>query len=157
MKNLTRDVTVEEVTDLSTVWKEMKPLLDAHWEEVAAFKDDIKLSVDEVRYKELIALGVIRLWVCRNVFGEMCGYSAFVLQPNMHYQEHTFAVNDVIFIAPKYRHGTLAYQLVDHCEDQLKKSGVSVVTYHMKVYAPFHSLMETTGYTHLENLYGKKL
>lgn len=156
MQFLTNDVRVVQVTDLSSVWDQMYPLLQAHWKEVAAFQDDIELNVDAARYQDLLDAGLLKLFVCLDGHG-LCGYSAYICQPNLHYRDHIFAANDVIFIAPELRGTALAIRLVEHCESELKKCGVSVVTYHMKVYAPFHSLMKATGHTHLEHLYGKKL
>lgn len=138
-------------------WDELQPMLEAHWEEVAAFKDDIKLNVDRDAYENREKFGSFVLFTVRDS-GKLVGYNAFFLSFHPHYKDHIYAVNDVLFIDPAYRHNGLAVEFVQFCEHELKYVHLAdVVTYHMKVYKPFESLMKFCGYGHLEHLYGRKL
>lgn len=133
--------------------EEMKPLLVEHYHEVAAYPEHIRFNPQYERYLELERLGNVRTFVVR-LKHKMVGYFVFFTVPHMHYQDHKYAMNDIVFLKPEVRgvHTPAMFGYVEHC---LKTEGISVITYHMKTYAEFHGLMEHLEYDHMEHLYTK--
>ena len=142
----------EEMYD--EVIDEIAPLFEQHWEEIALNKDKIKLSPDLSKYKALNDLGILRIFTARNE-GLLVGYFVVIAQPHLHYQEHTFAMNDIIYIHPDYRGSTVAYRMIKYVEKVLKKDGVSVLMINMKVFAPFDNLLEKLQFTNTERVHSK--
>jgi spermidine synthase len=85
----------------------------------------------------------------------LIGYNIFFLKEHPHYKDHVFATNDIVYIDPKYREELTSPEFFKWCEDQLKSSGVSVITYHMKVMKSFQSLMKLLEMDHAEHVYTK--
>lgn len=134
--------------------EELKPLIEAHWEEVAAYKDKIKFCPDYDRYKKLEEIGILYIYVLRNEANEVIGYWTFISMPHLHYMGDVYAVNDLVFIEPKYR-GIRVPHWFRAIESDLKSKGVSVISYHMKTYAPFTKLMDHLGFDCQEYVYTK--
>lgn len=141
---------------LHKILDELKPLLEKHWEEVAWYQDTIKLNPDYDKYLTLEKADCLMVSTVRNE-KELIGYNIHIIVPNLHYSDHLYAMNDIIFLAPAHRHAGLANELIDWSESLLEKKGVSVITYHMKLAHPFRSLMETTDYEPQEIIYSKRL
>lgn len=139
---------------IKDVLKEIKPLLDKHWEEVAWYKDDIKLNPNYDQYIQMQENNGLLLVTVRHE-GKLVGYNINFLHRHPHYKDHIYAVNDIIFLAPAYRHGKIAKELLDTTEEMLKQIGVSVVTLHMKPEHTFKSLAEACGFKQQEYVYSK--
>ena len=133
---------------------EIQPLIAAHWDEIALFKESIYLEPDYNKYVELNKLGVLKIYTVRDD-DKLVGYFLVTVSPNLHYKSHLFAVNDIIYIDPEYRGRTVAYRLFKYAESELKKLGVSVITINMKVYAKFDRLLTKLGYGKIEEVFGK--
>ncbi len=142
---------VEKIEDIKD---EIAPLLEEHWKEVAWYQDKIELKPDMEKYISLDESEKVIAFTMRDD-GELVGYNVFFVNEHMHYREHLYAVNDVIFIKPEYRHRELSATLIKIAEAYLKVKGVSVVTMHMKPNKPFHSLMKNCGYKQQEFVYSK--
>lgn len=146
-------ITIQCETYLDAI-KELRPLFEEHWEEVAINKEKIKLNPDYSKYEQMQASGILALFTARDE-GRLIGYSVFFMIPHMHYRDHMFAMNDIIFLLPEYR-GTMAgADLVQFAEKELKGVGVSYITYHFKTHLPFGKGLEFLGYEHCENMFGK--
>ena len=139
---------------LQHVLEEMKPMLLEHWEEVAMYKDKIDFSPDYNKYFSMCDMGFIRLYTMRDN-GKLVGYSLFFTMPHLHYSKDMFAVNDVVFVDPEYRLPFITPAFFNYVEEQLSRLGMSVITYHMKVYKPFEKLMNGLQYNFTEHLYTK--
>ena len=134
---------------------EIKPLIAEHWEEIARNKDAIKLNPDFSAYKALQELGVLHIATARDD-GELIGYSISIITPNLHYQDHLFAVNDILFIKKSYRKGRVGLKLFKYMEECYRKRNVSVVHIHSKCAHDFAGLMEYLNYSHIEKVYEKR-
>lgn len=143
--------TLERYIDIK---EEIKPIIQSHWEEIALNKDKIALNPDEAMYELLDNNGTLRCYIARDS-GKMIGYFVVILSNHMHYSEHIFATNDVIFLSEEYRKTGLGFKMVSFVEDDLKKNNVSVLVINTKVKKPFDSLLEGAGYTCVERLYSK--
>lgn len=134
--------------------EEMKPLLEAHWLEVAKYQDKIAFSPDYDRYFLLENQGMLHIATARDD-GKLVGYYISIVAPSLHYSQDLFAVNDVLFLDPEYRSKDTGYQMFKFAEKCLKVLGVSVMTIHMKTDLPFDSLCEARGFENIERLYSK--
>lgn len=139
---------------IKDVLEELKPLLEDHWEEVAWYKDKIKLNPDYEKYIMMQEANSL-LFVTARDEGKLVGYNVNFLQYHPHYSDHIFAVNDIIFLHPDYRHGKVAKEMLEGTEELLKHLGVSVVTLHMKPAHPFQTLAEHCGFKQQEYVYSK--
>jgi len=75
----------------------------------------------------------------------------------LHYQDHSFAHNDVIFVDPEYRKGFTAWRLIKFATEQLELAGVSVMMINIKRHKPFDKLLQRLGFTESESIYSKRL
>lgn len=139
---------------LATVKDDIQPLLEKHWEEVAHNKDKIKLEPSWEAYKALDEIGVVKIFTARQG-PRLVGYFALLVSPNLHYASHTFAVNDVIFVDPRYRKGSVGMKLMKFAEKCLKEDGVSLMIVNTKLKKNFGPLLERLGYTPTEINYTK--
>jgi GNAT superfamily N-acetyltransferase len=145
------DIKVEK---LATCMEEMKPLLEEHYLEVHAFPDLIEFNPNYDKYLELEAVGAIHVVTVRDE-GKLVGYYLSFIVPNIHYQDHLYASNDVLYVDPAYRGGSVAYRMFKYVEKCYKELGVSVFTVHMKIDLPFDRLCEAIGMEKKENIYMK--
>ena len=133
---------------------EMKPLVELHYEEVHAYKGKVALNPDWDRYKFLDSINLMHTTTIRDD-GVLVGYCVFMVAPNLHYKDHVYAINDVLYVSTELRHTTAAGTLLSFAEKCLQDIGVSVVTMHMKTHVPFDGLMTKLGYKKVEYVYGK--
>jgi len=148
-------ITVQ-LESMTNVKKDIKPLLNEHWELVALNQGKIKLNPDYEEYARLDAAGVLKCFTARNN-GALVGYFILLISNSIHYSDHLFAVNDVIFVKPDSRAGATVYKLIKYAEDYCEKMGVSVLTLNTKVHLPFDKLMVHMGFNLIERIYSKYL
>lgn len=143
-----------QIETVEAVEEEIKELIAAHWEEIALNKDVIKLNPDWDAYRKLEAEGYMAIYTCRED-GVLIGYFVVMATNNLHYKDHIFATNDIIYLKPEYRHQKVGMQLIQFAEDDLRKRGVSVLCINTKVHQPFDKLMEHMGFNLIERVYAK--
>lgn len=137
------------------VFKEMIPLLEKHWEEIAHYKD-IKLEPDFDLYFKMEDMGILRVFTAREDDGDLIGYCVFFVKHNMHYKSSLNALQDVLFIRPDKR-GMFAPKFILWCDRQLKADGVQLVCQHLKAAHDFSPLLERLGYEFMDKIYVKRL
>lgn len=143
----------ERYTD---VIEEMKPLLEDHYEEIALYKEHIKLNPAYDAYEMMAAAGMLHIFTARiEETNELVGYTVTFLQYHPHYKDHKYAVNDIIFVKPEHRHGEVAPEMLDRLEALMLADDVSVMTFHMKTYKTFETLMDSLGYNKAEYIFSK--
>lgn len=141
---------------LVTVKADIIPLLEKHWEEVALNKDKIKLNPDWDAYANLEDAGILKIFTARDD-RKLVGYFVVFVKSHIHYKDHLFCYNDVIFVDEEYRKGFTSPRLIKFAEKCLKADGVEVMIVNTKRHKPFDSLLVWLGYKHIENLYSKVL
>lgn len=141
---------------LASVRNEIVPLLERHWEEIAVNRDKIKLNPDWEIYEVLEAAGSLGIYTARSG-KKLVGYFVVIAEKHIHYKDHIFAANDIIYLAPEYRKGMVGVRLIKYAEHDLKRLGVSVLTINTKVHKPFDSLLERIGFSLKERVYAKYL
>lgn len=141
---------------LETVKEDILPLLDEHWKEVAVNKDVIKLNPDWEAYADLEQAGCLKIFTVRED-EKLIGYFVVIVRKHIHYKDHLFAANDIIYISPEHRKGSLASKLIKFAEKCLREDGVSVLIINTKIHKPFDELLSWLGFTCTERLYSKLL
>jgi GNAT superfamily N-acetyltransferase len=134
---------------------EMKPIFDLHWDEVAIHKENIKLNPDYDRYLQMANDGSIKAYIAREN-GKLIGYAIFIISYNLHYKDHVYAHNDIVYLSKDYRGSGLAVELFQIAELKLKENyNVDVINVSMKVALPFDDLMKYLGFEYIERTYSK--
>lgn len=141
---------------LSTCYDDMQYLLRIHWEEIALNQDVIKLNPHVKKYEDCEKSGFLRIFTARDD-GKLVGYFALIVQHSLHYQHHIFATTDVIFLHPDYRKGRSGMKLIQFGLECLAQDSVSMVFINTKVHRPFDPLLKRLGFSHIENVYAKRL
>lgn len=139
---------------LKDIKEELIPLLNLHYEEIAAYQDKIKLAPDWDRYDQLDEADILKIATVRDD-GELVGYYISMVLPNLHYSEDLYGTNDIVLIRPEYRSAKVGLGLFQFVEDWMKELGVSVMTMHMKTFQPFDDLCIGLGWDYMERLYTK--
>lgn len=137
---------------ISDVLDAAKPLLEAHWREIAHYQD-IPLDPDWDFYR---TSPVLRCFTVRAA-GQMAGYAVYGVGRNKHYMGSLQAVQDLIYVNPADRGGT-GRQLLRTSEQELKAEGVQVVYQHQKLAHPaLGELLRSEGYEAVEVIWAKRL
>lgn len=139
---------------LTSVVEDAKELLERHWEEIAVNKDKIKLNPHWEAYVDLEDSGQLRIFTAREN-GQLIGYFVVIVGVNLHYKDHVFAVNDILYLHPSWRKGLTGVKLIKFAEKCLKLEGVSVLNINTKTHRPFDSLMSYMKYDLVERVYQK--
>lgn len=142
----------EKASDLFT---EAKPLLEAHWAEIATWQD-IPLDPDWDVYTLAETAGNVRTYTFRD-HGELKGYAVFFVRPAVHYRGSVQATQDIIWVAPEYRKQLLGARFLLWCDERLLANGVQVVFHHVKLTHDWGKSLDRLGYQALETIYGRRL
>lgn len=135
---------------------EMRPLWEAHYQEIAAFKD-IPLDPDLQSYAAIAANGMLRIFTVRDEDGKLCGYQVMFVKKNPHYQTSLQAVQDILFLSPDKRNGLVGYRFIEWCDKKLAAEGVEVVYQHVKSAHDFSGLLERIGYKLHDKVMARRL
>lgn len=141
---------------LTTCKDDANWLLEQHWEEIALNKEAIKLNPDWDTYFDLEDKGILKVFTARTE-DKLVGYFVVLCRSHLHYKDHLFAFNDVLYLHKDYRKGLTGAKLMKFAEKCLKDDGVSVLVVNTKRHKPFDILLSWLGYKHVENVYTKLL
>ena len=133
---------------------EMLPLLQAHYEEIARFKD-IPLNPDWDFYRAVDTAGMLRIFTMRRPTGHLLGYAVYFVRTNPHYKTSLQATQDILFVHPDWRGHGLKFLL--WCDEQLKGEEVQIVCQHIKSDHNFGAALERAGYQLLDLIYARRL
>lgn len=138
------------------VIREIIPLFEAHYAEIAHFKD-IPLNIDYDAYFRIEARGSLRIYTIRDGL-RLAGYAIFTVNHSLHYSGSLQARQDILYLDPLYRQGALGYRFIAWCDGQLKAEGVDVVHHHQKVKHPvLGRILERQGYAAVDVIWSKRL
>ena len=144
-----------------TLWDEILPLLQLHYQEIATYQD-IPLDPDVERYNAMEAAGALRCFTARIGDGlrvpPLIGYSVVITAGNLHYRSSGIAMQDVLFVHPEHRRGPAGSGLLDYTETALRQEGLQVIYQHQKTAHPaLGIILGRRGYDHVENIWAKRL
>ena len=141
---------------LDQVKDDILSLLDLHYKEIALNQDKIKLNPDWDVYSELEQQGKLKIFTARDN-DTLVGFFVVVVGVNMHYKDHTFACNDIIYLHKDYRKGFAGIKLIKFAKKCLTEDGVSVLAINTKVHQPFDKVLERLGFNLIERVYSSYL
>lgn len=141
------------IEKLTSNFDQIEPLLALHWAEIANNRDVVKLNPDWEKYAKIDASGLVTFFTVRDG-GRLVGYSLFITFPLLHYKDVITATNDIIFLLPEYRKGTCGTRLIKMCHDELMKSGVDKILWHVKPHSDWSPILERMGYKLEEKIFG---
>lgn len=144
------------IENLAKVRREIEPLLMEHWNEIALNKDIIKLNPDWREYARLDELNALRIYTARKD-GELMGYFVIMVSRSLHYKDHLFANNDIVFLTKPARKGLTGLKLVKFAIESLKAEGVTKLHINTKTHQPFDPIMERLGFEEIETVFSKVL
>ena len=146
-----------QVETLADVKDECGDLIVAHWREIAVWQD-IPLDPEWTTYEHLEKAGMLVIYTVRTVNEKLVGYAVFAMRKHIHYKNHSWAHNDIVFVHPDYRDGRIGRQLVRFWEQDLKARGIHVVHVNVKVAHPALDLvLRFEKYTTVESGLEKRL
>jgi GNAT superfamily N-acetyltransferase len=127
--------TVIGVERYADVIEDLRPLLGAHHEELALYRDSIPLDPDFETYQKLNDMGLIRAYTVR-LGGALIGYAIFsIIARHLHYR-HRWAINDILWIHPDHRNFGIGTELCDVFEEDLRRDGPVVIHIETKDHEP---------------------
>lgn len=144
------------IENLAKVRREIEPLLMEHWNEIALNKDIIKLNPDWREYARLDELNALRIYTARKD-GELMGYFVIMVSRSLHYKDHLFANNDIVFLTKPARKGLTGLKLVKFAMESLKAEGITKLHINTKTHQPFDPIMERLGFEEIETVFSKVL
>lgn len=142
--------------NLAKVRREIEPLLEEHWKEIALNKDKIKLNPDWRAYADLDSINALRIYTARKD-GKLMGYFVIIVSKSLHYRDHLFANNDIIFLTKPARKGLTGVKLIKFALDSLEAEGVTKVHINTKAHQPFDAILERLGFEEIERVYSLML
>lgn len=142
--------------NLAKVRREIEPLLEEHWQEIALNKDIIKLNPDWRQYAKLDEINALRIYTARKD-EKLMGYFVIVVSKSLHYRDHLFANNDIIFLTKPARKGLTGFKLIKFAMESLQAEGVTKLHVNTKTHQPFDPIMERLGFEEIETVFSKVL
>lgn len=140
-----------------TCFEEAKPLLEAHWQEIARNKDIIPLVPNEAAYLKSEDLGILRIYTGRRD-GDLVAYACYFVTAGLHYHTTLWGTCDIFWIHPSARVPRLADRLFDFVESQLRSDGVLMMHTRTKIAHPAAGrILERRGHVPIEINYAKLL
>jgi len=139
---------------LNSTLEDARELLESHWSELALNRDKIKLNPDWETYEVLESQGKLKIFTARDS-GVLVGYFVVVVSSHVHYKDHLFAHNDILYIGKEYRKGFTGIKLIKFAEKCLKSDGVSVLVLNTKMHKPLNKILEFLKFTPTETVYSK--
>ena len=138
--------------NLAKVRREIEPLLEEHWKEIALNKDIIKLNPDWEGYARLDGINALRIYTARKD-DELVGYFVVLVSKSLHYRDHLFANNDIIFLTKAARKGLAGFKLIKFAIDSLAAEGITKLHINTKAHQPFDAILERLGFQEIERVY----
>jgi len=138
----------------------VEDMMAAHWQEVCGYKAEAPLSFDWSRAHRHHRIGLLRCYRL-DKDKRFIGYNFFVISPQYYHAMTTWAFNQGIYIMPEERKAGAGTFIIRQAEEELKKLGVKIVSYHDSAHHDNSGLLgrmlERLGYQKDAELYGKAL
>ena len=133
---------------------DVKFIVEDHYEETELYSDKIPLDPDYTHYENLYNMGVIRFFTAREGI-HLKGYLVVGVSPKLHCKTHLYSVSDMIYVAPEFRKGDMAEELLKLWEKVMREEKVSVLAINFKHEMNPKNLMDHLEYDNVEVSYTK--
>ncbi len=127
------------------VESEIRELVDAHWKELAMFKDRIPLDIDWDHYRACEDRGILQVTTAREG-PDLVGYWISVVNIHPHYKSTKFAFQDSYFLLPKYRKGNVGIGLLEAMQRNVREMGAQAIIGSDKEHLTMSALFGWCGY-----------
>ena len=134
---------------------EAKPLLEAHWAEIAPYPD-IPFDPDLDAYVWTEDQGMLRAYTIRG-YGALKGYAVFFVRADIHYKSCLHATADIVYLDPALRGSMLGFRFLQWCDEQLARDGVQLVSHRVKVAHNWGHVLQRFGYEHVDETWCRRL
>jgi hypothetical protein len=139
--------------------RDLPPLFERHWQELALDKDKFPLEPDWDRYFAMAATGTLRITTAR--FGDvLAGYIFNLVGPHLHYKSAIHAHIEMFWLDPVYRGGAFVLRWFRDNEAMVKKVGAKRLTadekHHFKD-GRVGLIFRRLGYQPIETVWAKVL
>lgn len=138
------------------VFAEAGALFDLHYRELTLHKESVKLKPMFASYLAIEKAGKLAVYSARDD-GALVGYGFFFVAPHLHYEDTVVAMNDVLFLHPEHRKGSMGTRLIKFCEQQLRERGAHKIAWHIKLSLDWSPILIRLGYVTEEITVGKLL
>lgn len=145
---LQREIVTDELID------EGLPLLQAHYDEIARFKET-PLEIDREQYLAAERIGMVRCFTAREG-GRLIGYANYFIRSHPHFKSTIHALSDILYISPE-RRGIFGSYFLRWCEQELRIEGCNYIYQSVTTKYDFGQLLERIGYMKIDSTYGKRL
>jgi hypothetical protein len=136
-----------------TLRRDCQILIERNWQEIALHQDEVPLLVDWPRYERMNKDGLVDAVTVRDN-GVLVGYNVFFYGRPIHYSGTMVATNDVLYLAPEYRKGSLGIRLIKKGEEVwMRRADMCVM--HAKPHNYLGRILERLGYGVAEIMYHK--
>ena len=112
--------------------RELLPLWQRHWEEIAQDRDSVPLDPDFDNYYRLDLEGILHILTVR-VDGELAGYTFSLIGPHLHYHSTKTAQTEMFWLAPEHRSGWTGVRLLRLTRRGLRDRGVKLHLINFKI------------------------
>lgn len=152
---MTAQFAVERLDD---AYKDALDLLRLHYDEVAPYKETLALDPDMATYRQLEDVGQLIVLTAREA-GALVGYMLMFLRPHLHYRKTLVAIDDIHFVHPAHRKGSLGLRLIQYAEGEMARRGAKIMVLRTKSDPGLNHglLFERIGYAPLDVVYSKRL
>jgi GNAT superfamily N-acetyltransferase len=134
----------------------LMPLLQAHRDELATAKHLMVLAPNWDAYRALENTGSL-LALVAYCGEEIAGYSVCFIGAHLHYSGMRYAQNDVLFVAPQHRNGTLGVRLIRETERLAKERGARLMMWHAKTGTALEKIMPRLGFGVQDIVFSKEI
>lgn len=137
---------------------ELRPLLYAHWCEIARDHEAVPLDPDWDRYLAMADAGCLSAVTARlGPGGPLVGYHIAIVSGHLHYGSTLHGITDVYYLAPEHRKGFAGIRLFKAVDTELERIGVVKRITGTKVHLDMGPLLQRLGYRLTEHVYTKIL
>lgn len=138
---------------IRAAWDEAIPLIRANHAETGALAAE-EFSPDRARYEAAERAGLLAVYTAR-LASKLIGYAVFFVGPHLHYPKTSWAIQDVVYVAPAYR-GRTAWRFLIWQDGELGRDGVRYVYRHVGR-VDYSKTLEALGYRPEETRYVRDL
>ena len=136
-----------------SVYKEAKPLLELHFQEIAKNKDLLSAPNPSMEvYNQAVKEGKLLLITARSAW-RLVGYFLWIMIRHSHYQHVIVAEEDLHYLLPEYRRGMTGYLLMKYACQVASNNGAGMLIAREKVGHEHPALMQRMGFIPTDIVY----
>lgn len=144
--------TLFAVERFSAVYPEAKELLTLHWDEIAPHKSLLTINPDLPAYEALERADKLCVITARHM-GTLVGYIVMMICMHPHYCHVKMAIDDIHFLHPAHRKGSVGLRLLVAAKEEMQRRGVQVMSLRTKASQNHGLLFERIGFKQQDIVY----